>query len=45
MSKPDALSGDFPGNSDTNFDSPDQEDLFFQYIKEESENIYFQGGP
>ena len=28
MSIPDALSRDLPGNSDTNFDSPDQEDLF-----------------
>ena len=44
MSIPDALSRDLPGNSDTNFDSPDQEDLFFPYIKEECGNIYFQGG-
>ena len=44
MSIPDALSRDLPGNSDTNFDSPDQEDLYFPYIKEECGNIYFQGG-
>ena len=44
MSIPDALSRDLPGNSDTNFDSPDQKDIFFPYIKEESGNIYFQGG-
>ena len=44
MSIPDALSRDLPGNSDTNFDSQDQEDIFFPYIKEESGNIYFQGG-
>ena len=41
---PDALSRDIPGNSDTNCDSPDQEDLFFPHIKEESGNIHFQGG-
>ena len=44
MSIPDALSRDLPVNSDTNFDSPDQEDLFFPYINEESGNIHFQGG-
>ena len=32
---PDALSWDFPENSwsETSFDSPDQEDLFFPYIE------------
>ena len=43
MSIPDALSRDLPGNSDTNYKSPDQEYLFFPYIKEESEKLYFQG--